>query len=102
MVRQLFGTMRQSDIYATLDQFIQKLPNGGMRIHQEEYGALFNDFDFLGKDGWIKYVRIYGEILDAHYSTIGGSMEVFGLKVDKISRKPDYVECVINQAQFGR
>lgn len=102
MVRQLFGTMRQSDIYAPLDQFIQKLPNGGMRIHQEEYGALFNDFDFLGKDGWIKYVRIYGEILDAHYSTIGGSMEVFGLKVDKISRKPDYVECVINQAQFGR
>lgn len=102
MIRQLFGSMRQSDIYARLDQSIQKLPNGGMRIHQEEYGDLFNDFDFLGKDGWIKYVRIYGEILDAHYRTIGGSMEVFGLKVDNISRKPDYVECVINQAQFGR
>ena len=102
MIRQLFGSMRQSDIYARLDQSIQKLPNGGMRIHQEEYGDLFDDFDFLGKDGWIKYVRIYGEILDAHYRTIGGSMEVFGLKVDNISRKSDYVECVINQAQFGR
>ena len=73
-----------------------------MRIHQEEYGDLFNDFDFLGKDGWIRYVRIYGQILDAHYRTIGGSMEVFGLKVDNISRKPDYVECIINQSQFGR
>ena len=41
-------------------------------------------------------------ILDAHYRTIGGSMEVFGLKVDNITRKPDYVECVINQAQFGQ
>ena len=102
MIRQLFGSMRQSDIYARLDQSIQKLPNGGMRIHQEEYGDLFNDFDFLGKDGWIKYVRIYGKILDAHYRTIGGSMEVFGLKVDNISKKPDYVECVINQAQFGQ
>lgn len=102
MIRQLFDTMRQSDIYAGLDQSIQKLPNGGMRIHQEEYGDLFNDFDFLGKDGWIKYVRIYGKILDAHYKTIGGSMEVFGLKVDNILRKLDYVECVINQEQFGR
>ena len=102
MIRQLFGTMRQSDIYARLDQSIQKLPNGGMRIHQEEYGDLFNDFDFLGKNGWIRYVRIYGQILDAHYRTISGSMEVFGLQVDDISRKPDYVECVINQAQFGQ
>lgn len=102
MIRQLFGTMRQSDIYARLDQSIQKLPNGGMRIHQEEYGDLFNDFDFLGKNGWIRYVRIYGQILDAHYRTIGGSMEVFGLKVDEILRRNDYVECVINQSQFGR
>lgn len=102
MIRQLFGTMRQSDIYARLDQSIQKLPNGGMRIHQEEYGDLFNDFDFLGKNGWIRYVRIYGQILDAHYRTISDSMEVFGLQVDDISRKPDYVECVINQAQFGQ
>ena len=102
MIRQLFGTMRQSDIYARLDQSIQKLPNGGMRIHQEEYVVLFNDFYFIVKNGWIRYVRIYGQILDAHYRTISGSMEVFGLQVDDISRKPDYVECVINQAQFGQ
>ena len=102
MIRQLFGSMREGEIYARLDQSIHKLPNGGMRIHQEEYGDLFNDFDFLGKNGWIRYVRIYGQILDAHYRTISGSMEVFGLQVDDISRKPDYVECVINQAQFGQ
>ena len=102
MIRQLYSSMLEGEIYAKLDQSIHKLPNGGMRIHQEEYGDLFNDFDFLGKNGWIRYVRIHGQILDAHYRTIGGSMEVFGLKVDNISRKPDYVECIINQSQFGR
>ena len=102
MLRQLFDSMCEGGVYTRLDQSIQKLPNGGIRIHQEEYGQLFNNFDFLGKNGWIRYVRIYGQILDGHYRTIGNSMEVFGLRVDNITRKEDYVECVINQAQFGQ
>ena len=101
-IRQLMGTMRKTDIYASLDMSLIKLPNGGIKIRQEQYGNVYNDFDFLGEDGWLRYVRIYGQILDAHYKTIGGSMEVFGLKVDSISRLPNYVECVINQQQFGR
>lgn len=101
-IRQLMGTMRQSHIYASLDMSIVKLPNGGLRIHQEQNGSVYNDFDFLGADGWIRYIRIYGKELNGHYRTIGGSMEVFGMQVDNISYKGDYVECIINQAQFGR
>jgi hypothetical protein len=102
MIRQLFDTMKKTEVYASLDQSMSILSNGGMRIHQEDNGQLFNDFDFLGENGWLRYVRIYGQILESHYRTIGGSMEVFGLQIDSISRKPDYVECVINQQQFGR
>lgn len=101
MIRQLLGTMRNTSVYAGLDQSIKMLPNGGIRIHQEEDGRLFNDFDFLGRNGWIRYVRIYGRILDKHYETIGNSMEIFGLKVDNITYNGQYVECVINQSQFG-
>lgn len=101
-IRQLMITMRQGYIYEGLDMSIIKLPNGGLRIRQEQNGSVYNDFDFLGADGWIRYVRIYGEELNGHYRTIGRSMEVFGMHVDNISYKGDYVECVINQAQFGR
>ena len=101
-IRQLMGTMRQSHIYASLDMLIIKLPNGGLRIRQEQNGSVYNDFDFLGAEGWIRYIRIYGKELNGHYRTIGGSMEVFGMQVDNISHKGDYVECIINQAQFGR
>jgi hypothetical protein len=102
VIRQLFSSMQEGGIYTRFDQSIHKLPNGGIRIHQEEYGQLFNNFDFLGENGWIRYVRIYGQILDGHYRTIGNSMEVFGLRVDNVIRKEDYVECIINQAQFGQ
>ena len=101
-IRQLMGTMRQSDIYASLDMSLIKLPNGGIKIRQEQYGNVYNDFDFLGVDGWIRYIRIYGKELDGHYRTIGRSMEVFGMQVENISHKGNYVECVIDQAQFGR
>lgn len=101
-IRQLMGAMRQSRIYASLDMSIIKLPNGGLRIRQEQNGSVYNDFDFLGADGWIRYIRIYGKELDGHYRTIGGSMEVFGMLVDNIFHKGDYVECIINQTQFGR
>lgn len=101
-IRQLMGTMRQSRIYASLDMSIKKLPNGGLRIHQEQNGSVYNDFDFLGVDGWIRYIRICGKELDGHYRTIGRSMEVFGMQVENISHKGNYVECVIDQAQFGR
>lgn len=101
-IRQLMGAMRQSHIYSGLDLSIIKLPNGGLRIRQEQDGRIYNDFDFLGADGWIKYIRIYGKELNEHYRTIGGSKEVFGMQVDNISHKGDYVECTINQTQFGR
>ena len=57
-IYQLMGNMRQSDIYASLDMSIIKLPNGGIKIRQEQYGNVYNDFDFLGVDGWIRYIRI--------------------------------------------
>ena len=56
----------------------------------------------MGSDGWIRYVRISGKELNGHYRTIGNSMEVFGMQVDNISHKGDYVECIINQTIFGR
>lgn len=101
-IRQLMRTMRQSDIYASLDMSLIKLPNGGIKIRQEQYGNVYNDFDFFGVDGWIRYIRIYGKELDGHYRTIGGSMEIFGMQVENIYIKGNYVECVIDQAQFGR
>lgn len=101
-IRQLMETMRHSDIYANIDMSFIKLPNGGVKIRQEEYGNIYNDFDFLGVDGWIRYVRIYGKGLEGHYSIVKWSMEVFGMQVESISLKENYVECVIDQAQFGR
>ena len=96
------GTMRQNHIYASLDMSIIILPNGGLRIRQEQNGSVYNDSDFLGADGWIRFIRIYGKELNGHYLTIGGSMEVFGMQVDQIFHKGDYVQCIINQAHFGR
>ena len=101
-IRQLMEAMTHSDIYANIDMFFIKLPNGGVKIRQEEYGNIYNDFDFLGVDGWIRYVRIYGKGLGDHYSIVKLSMEVFGMQVESISLKENYVECVIDQAQFGR
>ena len=99
---QLLGTMKQSYIYASFDMSIIKLQNGGIKIRQEEDGKVYNDFVFLGVEGWIRYVRIYGKELDVHYRTIGRSMEVFGMQVEDICHKGNYVECLIDQAMFGR
>lgn len=100
-VRQLMETMSQSKIYRILEISIIELSNGGLRIRQELNGSVYNDFDFLGYNGWIKYIRIYGKELNGHCQTIGDSMEIFGMKVDNIYHRGDYVECLINQAQFG-
>lgn len=99
---QLMGAMKQSYIYASFDMSIIKLQNGGIKIRQEEDGKVYNDFVFLGVEGWIRYVRIYGKELDVHYRTIGRSMEVFGMQVEDICHKGNYVECLIDQAMFGR
>lgn len=102
VIRKLMVAMRKVPIYADMDMSIEKIPNGGLRIRQELNGNVYNDFDFLGSDGWIRYVRISGKELNGHYRTIGNSMEVFGMQVDNISHKGDYVECIINQTIFGR
>ena len=61
-------------------------------------------WDEDGNHWWFSVLDIVGAInqQDDHYRTIGRSMDVFGMQVENISHKGNYVECVIDQAQFGR
>lgn len=101
-IKQLAQAMSQGSCYRSVDTSCKKLPNGSAKIHQCFFdGRLYNDWIFEGKDGWLNTASVYGEDLDDHQRIIGGSREVFGMRVAKIERKVDCVVFYLDRSQFG-
>lgn len=99
---QLCLSMADSPIYKGVDTSIRTLSEGIVGIHKEENGRLVNNFDFYpNSKGWIDSIAIYGTMLDSHYKTISGSMEIFGLKVSEITHEGNYVNIELIQSQFS-